>query len=184
MRNLLGRLHARSVEELARIAVAWHVPLPSGDRLTLVSRLYRALSDPRTVRDCWARLPEDERAMVRLLAVSDETAMPLRELAQHLGLSEDAAREIAVRLYHKVIVAREGDDEGLETALTGRTSAWTGLLSGTVSRWLRRLVRVAFVLTLSAPVPSSDVAPSIADVAPVEGAGEVARDPDGSSTSW
>lgn len=113
MRNLLGRLHARSVEELARIAAAWQVPLPSGDRLTLVSRLYRALSDPRTARDCWAQLPDDEREMVRLLAVSEETAMPVRELAHHLGLGEEETREIAVRLYHKAIVAREGDDEPL-----------------------------------------------------------------------
>lgn len=113
MRNLLGRLHARSVEELARIAAAWQVPLPSGDRLTLVSRLYRALSDPRTARDCWAQLPNDEREMVRLLAVSEETAMPVPELARHLGLREEETRETAVRLYHKAIVAREGDDEPL-----------------------------------------------------------------------
>jgi hypothetical protein len=113
MRNLLGRLNARTTEELTRIAAAWQVPLSSGDRLAMVSRLYRALADPRTARDCWDRLPEDERAMVRLLAVSEETALTLPELAGHLGVPEEEARQTAVRLYHKAIVAREGDDEPL-----------------------------------------------------------------------
>lgn len=113
MRNLLGRLNARTTEELTRIAAAWQVPLSGGDRLGMVSRLYRALADQRTVRDCWDRLPEDERAMVRLLAVSEETALTLPELAAHLGVSEEDARQIAARLYHKGIVAREGDDDPL-----------------------------------------------------------------------
>src|SRR4051794_41010444 len=113
MRNLLGRLNARTTEELTRIATAWQVPLPTGDRLGVMSRLYRALADPRTVRDCWDRLPKDEQAMVRLLAVSEETALTLPELATHLGVTDEDAREVAVRLYHKAIVAREGDDEPL-----------------------------------------------------------------------
>lgn len=113
MRNLLGRLNARTTDELTRIAAAWQLPLSSGDRLGMVSRLYRALSDPRTARDCWDLLPEDERAMVRLLAVSEETALTLPELAGHLGVPEEDARQTAVRLYHKAIVAREGDDEPL-----------------------------------------------------------------------
>src|SRR5690606_26884227 len=119
-RNLLGRLNARSPEELARIAAAWSVPLTGADRLGHVSRLYRALTDPRTVRDCWDRLPEDERAMVRLLAVSEETALTLPELATHLGISEAEARQIAVRLYHKAIIAREGDDEPLPVGVLPR----------------------------------------------------------------
>src|SRR5262245_14886618 len=107
MRNLLGRLNARTTEELTRIAAAWQVPLSSGDRLGMVSRLYRALADPRTARDCWDRLPEDERAMVRLLAVSEETALTLPDLADHLEISEEEVRQTAVHLYHKAIVARE-----------------------------------------------------------------------------
>jgi hypothetical protein len=113
MRNLLGRLNARTTEELTRIAAAWQVPLPAGDRLGMVSRLYRALTDPRTVRDCWDHLPDDERAMVRLLAVSEETALTLPELASHLVVS-------AVRLYLKAIVAREGDDEPLPIGVLPR----------------------------------------------------------------
>lgn len=96
------------------------MPLTGADRLGHVSRLYRALTDPRTVRDCWDRLPEDERAMVRLLAVSEETALTLPELATHLGISEAEARQIAVRLYHKAIIAREGDDEPLPVGVLPR----------------------------------------------------------------
>jgi hypothetical protein len=57
---------------------------------------------------------------VRMLAVSEETAMPVRELAGHLGQTEEATREIAVRLYHKAIVAREGDDEPLPIGVRPR----------------------------------------------------------------
>jgi hypothetical protein len=120
MRNLLGRLNARTMEELTRIAAAWQVPLSAGDRHGMMSRLYRALADPRTVRDCWERLPGDERAMVRLLAVSEETALTLPELATHLGMAEEDVRQIAVRLYHKAIVVREGDDEPLPVGVLPR----------------------------------------------------------------
>ncbi|MEA2582600.1 MAG: hypothetical protein QOF33_685 [Thermomicrobiales bacterium] len=120
MRNLLGRLNARTTEELTRIAAAWQVPLPSGDRPGMVSRLYRALADPRTVRDCWDRLPEDEQAMVRLLAVSEGTALTLPDLAGHLDVPEELARQTAARLYHKAIVAREGDDEPLPVGVLPR----------------------------------------------------------------
>ncbi len=96
------------------------MPLSGTDRIGHVSRLYRALSDPRTVRDCWDRLPEDERAMVRLLAVSEETALTLPELATHLGIEETEARQIAARLYHKGIIAREGDDEPLPVGVLPR----------------------------------------------------------------
>src|SRR4051794_36032750 len=103
MRNLLGRLNARTTEELTRIAAAWQVPLSAGDRPAMMSRLYRALADPRTVCDCWDRLPEDERAMVRLLVVGEQTALTLPELAAYLGAAEEDARQIAVRLYQKAI---------------------------------------------------------------------------------
>ena len=56
MRNLLGRLHARRLPELLRIAEAWSVPLYVESKSEVVGALYRAMTDPRTMRDVWDRL--------------------------------------------------------------------------------------------------------------------------------
>ncbi|CAA9552411.1 MAG: hypothetical protein AVDCRST_MAG73-2989 [uncultured Thermomicrobiales bacterium] len=119
MRNLLGRLNARSPEELARIAQAWGVDARGGDRHRAVSRLYRALTDPRSVRDGWDRLAGDERAMVRHLALTD-APRGIRDLAADLAVPEAAARETATRLYRAGILAREGDDDPLPVGATAR----------------------------------------------------------------
>jgi hypothetical protein len=113
MRNLLGRLNARSPEELRRIAVAWRVPVTGGDKLGQVAFLYRSLSDPRAARDLWEELPPDERELIALLSDADDSALPLTSIADQLGKSEPEVRETATRLYHKGIVVREGDIEPL-----------------------------------------------------------------------
>lgn len=114
MRNLLGRLHARSAAELARIAAFWQIPGASGDRHTQVGALYRVLIDPRAARSAWDRLAPDERELVRLLAIGEtRTAPTLRELAARLDLTETEVRETALRLYRIGILAREGDDDPL-----------------------------------------------------------------------
>ena len=114
MRNLLGRLHARSSPELARIAAFWQVPVASGDRHAQVGALYRVLIDPRAARSAWDRLAPDERAIVRLLAIGESDAAPtLRELAARLDRTESAVRETAIRLYRIGILTREGDDDPL-----------------------------------------------------------------------
>ena len=51
MRNLLGRLHARRLPELLRVAEAWSVPLYVESKSEVVGALYRAMTDPRTMRD-------------------------------------------------------------------------------------------------------------------------------------
>lgn len=112
MRNLLGRLNARSVEELARIASFWEVAANANDRSGLVARLYRELNDPRTVRDAWARLDPDERQLVRLLATAERTpnlSLTIADLAAQLGRPVDEVRATAVELYGHGILAREGD---------------------------------------------------------------------------
>jgi hypothetical protein len=114
MRNLLGRLNARTDQELARIAAAWNILVTARDRHTMAGQLYREMRDPRTLRDSWATLPEDEKGVVRLLAVTEhapEVSVTIPELAQLLELDADAARQIATRLYQKGILAREGDSE-------------------------------------------------------------------------
>ncbi|MGH2532715.1 MAG: helicase-associated domain-containing protein [Thermomicrobiales bacterium] len=120
MRNLLGRLHARPPEELAHIARAWRIPLDTNDHRAAVGPLYRALTDPRTVRDAWDLLDPDEQAIVRLLAVSEETALTLDEIAHTLEMEEPTARQVATRLYHKGILAREGDDDPLPIGVAPR----------------------------------------------------------------
>jgi hypothetical protein len=125
MRNLLGRLNARSPDELARIAAFWGVLLAGGPggRHRQVGQLYRALTDPRAVRDVWDRLSAEERALVRLLALGeggDETALTVAEIAARLGVSEAEARRTAGSLYRAGIVVREGDDAELPPGVAPR----------------------------------------------------------------
>lgn len=120
MRNLLGRLNARSADELVRIATAWQVPVSGGDKLGQVAQLYRALTDIRAVRDVWERLPSDEREVIAALALGDESARPIADLARELGHAESDVRQTAIRLYHKGILTREGDDDPLPVGETPR----------------------------------------------------------------
>jgi hypothetical protein len=75
MRNLLGRLHARRLPELLRIAEAWSVPLYVESKSEVVGALYRAMTDPRSMRDVWDRLDPAERAMVIALADAPDSAL-------------------------------------------------------------------------------------------------------------
>src|SRR5215212_3397742 len=115
MRNLLGRLHARRLPELLRIAEAWSVPLYVESKSEVVGSLYRAMTDVRTMRDVWDRLDPADRAMVIALAdAPDEALAPtLDELATLLGVAVEEVRETALRLYRAGILARDGDDEPL-----------------------------------------------------------------------
>jgi hypothetical protein len=115
MRNLLGRLHARRLPELLRIAEAWSVPLYVENKSEVVGALYRAMTDPRTMRDVWNRLDPAERAMVIALADAPDSALAptVDELAARLGVAAADVRETALRLYRAGILFREGDDEPL-----------------------------------------------------------------------
>ena len=70
-RNLLGRLNARTPDDLQRIAVFWQVPLPGGDRGRHVGALYRAMTDIRHARSVWERLDDGAQAIVRELALRE-----------------------------------------------------------------------------------------------------------------
>lgn len=115
MRNLLGRLHSRRMPELIRIAAAWNVPLLDESKSDVVSTLYRAMIDPRAVRDLWDHLTDDERAVAAVLAGASGSgdAPTVGELAARLGIDEERARTTALGLYRAGILAREGDDEPL-----------------------------------------------------------------------
>ncbi len=110
MRNLLGRLNARSATELDRIAAFWRVSLERGERHAQVGSLYRAMIDPGAARDAWERLDPVEAELVRLLAVGEvENAATIAELSASLGATPADTRETAASLYRHGILAREGD---------------------------------------------------------------------------
>src|SRR5579884_4248024 len=91
--------------------------------------LARAAHGERSRRPGRAALPDvDRRArrarrlgpaaphgagLVRLLAVGEETALSLAEIAARLGVPGDEARRSAANLYRAGIVARDGDDAPL-----------------------------------------------------------------------
>jgi hypothetical protein len=122
MRNLLGRLHARRLPELLRIAEAWSVPLYVESKSEVVGTLYRVMTDPRTMRDVWDRLDPGERAVVIALADAPDSAPAptVDELAARLGVTPAEARETALRLYRTGILARDGDDEPLPIGVVPR----------------------------------------------------------------
>ena len=116
MRNLAGRLNARSLGSLEEIASQWQIPISGSDPHVIVGQLYREMRDLRTGRDCWDQLDDDERAIVRVLSVSDraaERSLTIEELAGLLDYEPEKTREIAAGLFRKGIVAREGDREAL-----------------------------------------------------------------------
>ncbi len=91
------------------------MPLYVESKSEVVGALYRAMTDPRAMRDIWERLDPAERAMLTgLTDPSDEAPAPtVDELAARLGVAATEARETAVGLYRAGILFREGDDEPL-----------------------------------------------------------------------
>src|SRR3954469_5351947 len=136
MRNLLGRLHARHLSELLRIADAWGVPVQVETKGEVVSALYRAMTDPRAIRDVWERLDPAEQAVIQTLADLPEGAVPptLPELAMHLDVSPEQAREAALRLFRRGMLTREGDDDPLPIGETPRL-----LLPRELAQGIRRI---------------------------------------------
>lgn len=116
MRNLLGRLHARQLPELLRIAEFWGVLEQGESKSEIVSSLYRTLTDPRAIRDLWETItPEERRVALALADAPDDAEAPtLPALAARAGMSLADARETALRLYRSGVLAREGDDDPLK----------------------------------------------------------------------
>ena len=112
MRNLIGRLNARSSSDLDRIAGAWRAPVSATDKSALVAQVFRTLTDLRAVRDAWSSLEDDERAFILLLARTDEP-LSLPDLAASLGSPPETIRNSAIRLYRSGWIAREGDNSEL-----------------------------------------------------------------------
>lgn len=113
-RNLLGRLNARSHDEVARIAASSGIAADGNDRLGLVTSVYRALTDIRTMRDIWQALPVEEREIIVALDGAPDVTLTIPELAAGAGVTEDEVRRRAASLYQKGLVVREGDDAELK----------------------------------------------------------------------
>lgn len=113
MRNLLGRLNARSPDDLVHISRMWQVPLPGSDRGRHVGALYRAMTDVRHARAVWERLDPNAQTLVRDLALAPAEPRGVAEIATLTGLSDSVAREVAIRLYRAGMLAREGDNQEL-----------------------------------------------------------------------
>jgi hypothetical protein len=98
------------------------VPLYVESKSEVVGALYRAMTDPRTMRDVWDRLDPAERATVIALAnAPDEALAPtVDELAARLGVPAAEARETALELYRAGILFRDGDDEPLPIGVVPR----------------------------------------------------------------
>ncbi len=106
MRNLMGRLNARSDEELQRIAAAWLLPGNARDRPASIAQLMRAMTDLRATRDFWTRRSENEQQMITSFVADDsDRGSAVAELAAELGWDEAATRTTATRLYQAGVLA-------------------------------------------------------------------------------
>ena len=113
MRNLIGRLNARSLPELEKIAEVWRIPLSGRDKLARVAALYRAMTTHWVARELWDRLDADEREMVTALVAAGDRGASLKTLGQTLGRDVADLRPTATGLYRAGIIARDGDDDHL-----------------------------------------------------------------------
>src|SRR5688500_6310518 len=113
MRNLLGRLNARTSDDLVRIAQFWQIPLPGNDRGRHIGTIYRVMTDIRAARTAWAQFDPRARDIVSNLAMTEAGPLTIAQIADQIGVSEPAAREAAIRLFRWGLLAREGDSQEL-----------------------------------------------------------------------
>ncbi len=120
VRNLLGRLNARSPGDIIRIAERWQIPLSGNDARRHVGALYRAMTDVRAARTFYAHLTPEPAAIVASLAVAPSGLRALADIADLVSLPEDATRDAAVWLFYAGVLAREGDRQELPVGATPR----------------------------------------------------------------
>jgi hypothetical protein len=120
MRNLLGRLNARSADDLSQIADSWQTPLAGRDRLAQVSQLYRTMTKLPMVRVQWDGLTPDQRDVIRALIDAGEAGRTIEQLRADLNATTDAIRSICVDLYAQGLIAYEGTSSTLPVGETPR----------------------------------------------------------------
>ncbi len=112
MRNLIGRLNARSQTDLDRIAVAWRMVITAPDKAGTVAQVIRTLTDIRAVRDAWWSLDDNDRALLAVLSEAREP-MAIESIAAATKTNEADTRSAAIRLYRSGWIARDGDNSEL-----------------------------------------------------------------------
>lgn len=114
VRNLMGRLNARTDAELQRISIAWLLPSTARDRAALIAQLMRAMTDLRAARDFWMRRPHDEREMISLFVATDpDEGFTIDELAEQLNGEPAAIRATATRLFQAGALATNARQQAL-----------------------------------------------------------------------
>lgn|GEM_PF-819400 len=113
VRNLLGRLNARSPGDIFRIAERWQIPLSDNDVRRQVGALYRTMTDVRAARAFYAHLTPEPAAIVSALALASSELRTLSEIAGLISMPEDTTRDAAVWLFSAGVLAREGDRQEL-----------------------------------------------------------------------
>src|SRR4029078_2579325 len=109
MRNLLGRLNARSTPDLTQIADAWQTPLAGRDRLAQISQLYRTMTRLPIVRARWDSLDPDQQAVVSALIAAGEKGRTIEEIIPQLHAVPHTIRNMCVDLLEQGIVSYEGN---------------------------------------------------------------------------
>lgn len=113
MKNLLGRLHARSDDQRARIAMLWRIPVFGNDAGQHIGRIYQVMTDIRAARDVWMRLDGVQQQIIRQLVPDGSTPLTIAELADVLELDAETTRAAAIELFFWGILGREGDHQEL-----------------------------------------------------------------------
>jgi hypothetical protein len=108
MRNLLGRLNARSTIDLSQIADYWQTPLAGRDRLAQISQLYRTMTRLPMVRAQWDGLDPGQREVVRALIEAGDRGRTIDQISMQLGAEPEQIRAICVDLYEQGMIAYEG----------------------------------------------------------------------------
>ncbi|MCA9833765.1 MAG: helicase-associated domain-containing protein [Thermomicrobiales bacterium] len=107
MRNLLGRLHARTDEQRVEIAKLWRVSVFERDSRQYIGRIYQVMTDIRAIRDTWTRLGETEHLIINQL--STENAVPLAFADLTRDLEEKGGTQAVQNLLAWGIISVDGD---------------------------------------------------------------------------
>jgi hypothetical protein len=112
MRNLIGRLNARTPTELEKIAEVWRIPSVRGDKLARVAALYRAMTT-HWVPACCGTASSGRARGGHGADGRRATGRLAQEPRPHARAGGHRSAATATALYRAGILARDGDDDHL-----------------------------------------------------------------------